>query len=122
MGLAVALWDGPGHVLAGVCKESPAPLGAGTAATRHQPEPHPRRKRGHLGTVGKLLEIWVKKAVSPNKVGMRNPIGAGSRLSSGRAGTSCGSCHESSRPCSSLRVLLGQAWPPSLWRVVEFLA
>lgn len=28
----------------------------------------------------------------------------------------------SSRPCSSVRVLLGQAWPPSLWRVVEYLA
>lgn len=30
----VRLWDGPGHVLAGVCKESPALLGAGTGTSR----------------------------------------------------------------------------------------
>lgn len=94
MGLSVvlvALRDGPGHVLA-VSARSPLPCWErAPAATRHRAELPPRRKRGRPGTAGKLLEIWVKKAESPNKVGMRNPIGAGSRFfSSGRAGTSCG--------------------------------
>lgn len=32
VGVLVALQDGPGHVLAGTCRESPALLGAGTGS------------------------------------------------------------------------------------------